>query len=263
MESSEEETRLEVKTDPEAVKFQALWCGLRPGMKVLDAGCGPGIVTSMLAEITQEAIVGVDYSPKRVEYARKHYGVAGKIEFVLHDLRDELPFGEEFDLVWARFVLEYNKSSLHHIVRNLTAVLKPGGTICLLDLDNNCLGHYPLSRRLERTLQKIMRLLEDGYDFDPYVGRKLYRLVYEARYEDIRVDMRAHHLIYGDVEEGDLFNWTKKVEMVVDKAPVLIKEDYPDGPAQFFKEFKEFFLNPRRFTYTPLIMCKGVKPSRA
>ena len=46
MENLEEAIRLEMKTDPEAVRKQALWCGLKPGMRVLDAGCGPGMITS-------------------------------------------------------------------------------------------------------------------------------------------------------------------------------------------------------------------------
>ncbi len=263
MESSEEELRLELKTDPEAVLEQARWCGVTKGKKILDAGCGPGIVTSLLSNITEHPIVGVDYSPKRIAYARKHYGKEDLIEFALYDLRDELPFGERFDLVWARFVLEYNRSSLNQIVENLTKVLRPGGTLCLLDLDNNCLGHYPLPARLENALHKIMGYLEEEHDFDPYVGRKLYSLIYEAGFEEIRMDMRPHHLIYGDVSRGDMFNWTKKVEMVTQKAPFVIKEIYPNGLQEFFGDFEKFFENPMRFTYTPIIMCKGIKPLRS
>jgi hypothetical protein len=29
---------------------------------------------------------------------------------------------------------------------------------------------------------------------------------------------------------------------------------------EFREEFKQFFENPRRFTYTPLIACRGIKP---
>ncbi len=260
MESEEEEIRLELKTDPRAVIEQAHWCGVNKGKKVLDAGCGPGIVTSLLAQLTDCLIVGLDYSSKRLSYAKKHYGQKGRIEFILHDLRDELPFREEFDLVWVRFVLEYNKSSLRKIVENLKDVLRPGGSLCLLDLDNNCLAHYPLPDKLKHALHKIMSFLEEKHDFDPYVGRKLYTLMHEAGFEGIKMDMRPHHLIYGDVSQGDMFNWTKKVEMAIQKAPFIIEDNYPAGPEGFFSDFQEFFNDPRRFTYTPLIMCKGIKP---
>ena len=53
MENLEEAIRLELKTDPHEVRKQALWCGLKPGHHVLDAGCGPGMITSILYEMIQ------------------------------------------------------------------------------------------------------------------------------------------------------------------------------------------------------------------
>ena len=76
MENESESLRLEVKTRPEAVRKQALWCGVKSGLRVLDAGCGPGKVTSILHEMIQPGgtILGVDYSEKRICHAKKHYG---------------------------------------------------------------------------------------------------------------------------------------------------------------------------------------------
>ncbi len=62
MENVEESIRLEVKTDPETFRQQALWGGVRPGMRVLDAGCGPGKTTALLHEMVQPGgeVLGVD-----------------------------------------------------------------------------------------------------------------------------------------------------------------------------------------------------------
>ena len=261
MESPEEELRLELKTDPEAVKQEARWCGISPGMKIIHAGCGPGLVSSVLYEMVDPAgfVMGVDYSENRISYAREHYWRRGKIEFVLCDLRQPLPFGQDFDLAWVRFLLEYNKSHVNQIVQNLDRVLRPGGLLCLLDLDNNCLVHYPLPDPLKVALGKIMVALERRHDFDPYVGRKLYALLYDLGYENIHVALKAHHLIYGQVRQQDFFNWMKKVEMVLRKEPSIIGQ-YPGGPSAFLADFNDFFSDPRRFTYTPMIMCKGTKP---
>ena len=38
MESPEEAVRLEMKTEPGAVRKQAQWCGVKPGLRVLDVG---------------------------------------------------------------------------------------------------------------------------------------------------------------------------------------------------------------------------------
>ena len=262
MENDEEAFRLDIKTNLEAVRKEADWCGISPGLRVLDAGCGPGKVTSILQEKVRPggSILGVDYSMERIRYAKKHYhSGTPDIDFRVHDLRDPLEDAGLFDLIWVRFVLEYNRAESIKIVKNLTACLKPGGHLCLLDLDYNCLNHYGLPHGMEEILSQIMRMVEKADNFDPYAGRKLYSYLYDLGYGDIQMDMKAHHLIYGKVKEPDLFNWTKKLEMASRRAPNAF-EHYPGEHKKFFADFSKFFNDPRRFTYTPLILCKGVRP---
>ena len=45
MESEDEALRLDVKTDAKKVKSQALWAGIKIGMRVADLGCGAGKAT--------------------------------------------------------------------------------------------------------------------------------------------------------------------------------------------------------------------------
>jgi len=261
MENLEEIVRLEVKTDPEAVRKQGLWCGLKPGLRVLDAGCGPGKVTSILFEMLQPGgnILGVDYSEERIQHAKGHYGREIGIDFQIHDLRDSLNGMGPFDLIWIRFVLEFNRAESLDIVRNLTAVLKPGGYLCLLDLDHNCLNNYELPPKLEDIVFRVMNKLEQEYNLDPYCGRKLYSYLYDLGYQDIQLDLMAHHLIYGKIREEDVFNWMRKGEVASMKVKGLF-DDYPGGYKAFVTGFTEFLLDPRRFIYTPLILCKGMKP---
>ena len=261
MESDEEAFRLDIKTDPETVKDQAGWCGVRPGIRVLDAGCGPGKTSAIFHKMVQSSgeVVGLDYSVERIRGATERYKGRPGISFQVHDLTEPLDEFGMFDLIWVRFVLEYNRSKNIDIVRNLTHCLKPGGHLCLLDLDYNCLSHYEMPTRLEGIMDQLMFILQEKYDFDPYVGRKLYAYMYDRGLEDIQLDLRAHHLIYGKVSEVDAFNWTKKAQ-VTSMRVAEIFEGYPGGHAGFLDDFTRFFNDPRRFTYTPLILCKGRKP---
>ena len=261
MENTEEHIRLDVKTDPEAVRKQAAWCGVKPGMRVLDAGCGPGKTSSVLREMVQPggSVLGVDYSPERIAYAIKHYGDQEGIDFVLRDLREPLKDIGQFDIIWVRFVLEYYRTGSPSIVYNLETLLKPGGYLCLLDLDYNCLSHYELPTQISAILEKLMAYVDSKYDFDTYAGRKLYSYLYDQKFKNIEVELIAHHLIYGDARPADLFNWQKKIEVGADRINHLFV-DYPGGYPAFTEDFKTFFLDPRRFTYTPLIMCKGARP---
>ena len=261
MENLEEAIRLEMKTDPEAVRKQALWCGLKPGLRVLDVGCGPGKITSILHEMIQPdgTILGIDYSEERIHYAKQHYGHVLGIDFQVQDLMEPLDSVGLFDLIWVRFFLEYYRAESPDIIRRLTSCLKPGGYLCLLDLDHNCLNHYELPIKIEEILFQAMNMVEQEYNFDPYAGRKLYAYLYDLGYRDIQLNLLAHHLIYGKIRDEDLFNWIKKVEIASMKTKELFK-NYPGGHNAFFADFTTFFLDPRRFTYTPLILCKGKKP---
>ena len=261
MENLEEDIRLEIKTDPEVIRKQARWCGLKPGFRVLDAGCGPGKTTSILYEMSQPGgkIIGVDYLEERIRHAKKHYGQEPDIDFRVHDLRDPIDDLGMFDLIWIRFVLEYNLIESPDIIKNLTSCLKPGGCLCLIDLDHNSLNHYELPAKMEEILHQLKIRMEQEYNFDPYSGRKLYAYLYDLGYEDIQLDLMAHHLIYGKLRDEDDFNWVKKAEVASKKARENFKS-YPGGHRTFFSDFIRFFRDPRRFTYTPLILCKGIKP---
>jgi len=259
MEHNEETFRLDLKTNADVVEKQALWAGIKPGMRVADLGYGSGKTSFYLHKLVQPngEVVGVDIAEDRIKYAKKHYSRKG-IKYICRDMRDPLDDLGMFDFIWVRFVLEYYRSESFNIVKNISSILKPGGVICLIDLDYNCLNHFGLSKKLQRTFHGIMKALEKNADFDPYVGIKLYSFLYDLGYQNIDVSMTPHHLIFGEATEIDTFNWKKKVEIAVKRSGYQFKE-YKGRYEEFFEDFNNFFSDPRRFTYTPLISCKGHK----
>lgn len=258
MEHPEEAFRLDLKTDRERLLQQATWAGLRSGMRVLDLGCGSGKTSAFLQDFVQPggAVVGFDGSAERIEHARNLHGNGGA-EFVCGNFYEPLEALGGFDFIWVRFVLEYHRAGAFDIVRNVAKNLKPGGILCLADLDHNSLNHYGMSPRLEQAMHRIMQGLEEG-GFDPQVGRKLYAFLYDLGLVEIRVDLQAHHLIYGQLNVVDEYNWRKKMEISAARSGYDFSE-YAGGKQEFLSEFQEFFADPRRFTYTPLILARGEK----
>jgi ubiquinone/menaquinone biosynthesis C-methylase UbiE len=260
MESDEEALRLDIKTDGKMVEKQAIWAGIKPGMRVADICYGSGKTTSILHKLVQPGgtVIGVDGSEKRIAYAKKHYcdkGIVFEYKNILNPL-DDLGM---FDFVWMRFLLEYYRTNSFEIVKNIYKIVKPGGILCLIDLDYNCLSHYGIPPKLEKTLFSIMKYVEENANFDPYIGRKLYSFLYALDFQDIDISVDAHHLIFGELKDPDAFNWMKKIEVLSKKIDYKF-EEYEGGYEEFFEEFKKFFADPGRFTYTPLISCRGRKP---
>jgi SAM-dependent methyltransferase len=261
MEHEEEILRLEKKTDLAILRQQALWAGLQPGMRVADIGCGSGVTTQGLFQIATPGgqAVGVDMSDERIAYAVKNYARPG-LTFNRRNVLEPLTGIGEFDFVWVRFFLEYQSSRAFEIVQNLETIIQPGGILCLVDLDYNCLSHFSMPERLSSALHGIIRKLEKEADFDTRMGIKLYSFLYDLEFEQIEVMMAPHHLIYGNLKEADAYNWTKKVQIAGHKSGYAFPE-YAGNFEAFTDDFNSFFSNPRRFTYTPLIACRGKKPA--
>lgn len=260
MENADESLRLDIKTDNDVTALQARWAGIAPGMRVVDIACGPGKTTSKLCDLVQPggSAVGIDLSEQRLAFAREHYGNE-QTSFARRDLFKPLADLGQFDFAWCRFLLEYHLSNSFDLVKNISESVKSGGILCLIDLDHNCLSHFGHSPRMERAVAATMKSLEERDNFDPYVGRKLYSFLYDLGYRDIDVKIEAHHQIFGELKESDNFNWTKKVEVAAKNSGYGFDE-YEGGFDEFLAEFRTFFADPRRFTYTPIISCRGRKP---
>ncbi len=260
MEDPDEVIRLDTKTDPEAVKKQALWAGIRPGMRIADLGCGSGKTTRILSELVQPggSAVGIDFSMNRIEFAKGRYA-GDATSFECRDVREPMDGLGHFDFIWIRFLLEYYLSGAFEIVSNVSKLLKPGGTLLLIDIDYNCLTHFGIPQRLEKTILRVMETLQKKANFDPYAGRKLYSFLYDLGYEDIAVDILPHNLFYGELKDADAYNTLKKAETIMKKGMIDFGE-YEGGYQEFMKEYIECTSNPRRFYYSPLICCRGRRP---
>jgi len=260
MESPDESLRLDLKADPQILIKEATWAGIKPGMRVADLGCGPGKTTYHLNKLVQPngSATGIDISKQRIEYAQTHYQDEG-LEFHLGDIRKPLGYPGSFDFIWVRFVLEHFRKNSFDIVKNIISILKPGGILCLVDLDFNCLIHHGIPARLEKALFGLMSLLEEQANFDPYVGRKFYSYLYDLGFQDIDIDITAHHLIYGELRDIDERNWLYKVEVAAKASGYPFKE-FAGGYEEFKSEFLSSFRDHRRFTYTPIILARGRKP---
>jgi SAM-dependent methyltransferase len=261
MEGEEEAIRLDTKTDGRTVEEHARWAGIRPGMRVADLGCGSGKTSFHLNRLAQPdgETLGVDIAPQRIAFARDHYAAPG-LGFAVRDIRESLDDLGLFDFIWVRFVLEYYRAQSFAMVRHAAASLWPGGILCLIDLDCNCLRFHGFPPRLVRAVLGIMERLEEHCNFDPYVGVKLYSYLYDLGFEELQVMVAPHNLIYSTFREHERFNWRKKAETAGRQSGYGFDE-FAGGYDEFIAELDHLFSNPRVFTYTPLLICKGRKPT--
>ena len=97
------------------------------GLSVLDAGCGPGFLSSYLA-VKGAKVTGFDVSPRMIELARTR--TAGAAKLFVADMSGDIPElgAGEFDIVVSSLAIDYVRDwtvPLNTFLR----VLKPGGIL--------------------------------------------------------------------------------------------------------------------------------------
>jgi 2-polyprenyl-6-hydroxyphenyl methylase / 3-demethylubiquinone-9 3-methyltransferase len=96
------------------------------GLRILDIGCGGGILSEPLCRIGA-AVVGVDPSAANIAAAQQHAEAAGlSIDYRIGTAEDLADAGERFDLVLAMEVVEH-VTDVELFVRRCAEMVKPGG----------------------------------------------------------------------------------------------------------------------------------------
>lgn len=163
--------------------------GYAPGRRVLEAGCGTGAQTVFLASSSPNAeIVSVDVSPASLELAKTRVAAAGyrNVVFQIGDIFS-LPFEDaSFDDVFVCFVLEH-LASPGQALTAVRRVLKPGGTITVIEGDHGSWYCHPETREACRTVECLMEI-QARLGGDSRIGRRLYPLLVEAGFRHVRVN---------------------------------------------------------------------------
>ncbi|MFN8389959.1 MAG: methyltransferase domain-containing protein [Bdellovibrionota bacterium] len=157
---------------------------LRPGMRVLDVGCGPGSMTLGFAEAVDPGdVVGVDVQPSQVAQAQALSATRGtkNIRFEAADAY-ELPFSDaSFDAVFAYAVLWHLREPLRALAE-IRRVLRPGGIVGICDCDWGGRIHAPMTPLLEQWYAVTIRVRQRNGG-DPFSGRNERRLLLDAGFE--------------------------------------------------------------------------------
>jgi SAM-dependent methyltransferase len=173
-----------------------------PGSEVLEVGCGVGAQTVTLAERSPDAhFLSVDISAESLAEAEQRIRAARltNVRFLQADIF-ALPFADEsFDHVFVCFVLEH-LSQPAEALAILTRLLKPEGTLTVIEGDHGSTSFFPDSDAARRAIQCLITLqrLAGG---NALIGRQLYPMLVEAGLEAVRVSPR---LIYADGSRPDL-----------------------------------------------------------
>jgi 2-polyprenyl-3-methyl-5-hydroxy-6-metoxy-1,4-benzoquinol methylase len=152
---------------------------LKPGMTILELGCGTGHFTRELAPSGAD-IIAIDVSPELLEIAKANYSAP--------NVRYEIQNAYALTYSDATFDSVVGSSILHHLeieeaMREIYRVLKPGGTIYFTE--PNMLNPQIA---IQKNVPSIKRRLGDSPDETAFFRWSLRRLLEQTGYGDIQID---------------------------------------------------------------------------
>ena len=167
------------------------------GSRVLEAGCGVGAQTvHLLARNPLAHFTCIDREPSSLAAARSAVAAlpaASAVTFLEADLFHLPFFAASFDHVFVCFVLEH----LVHpdeALRALMRVLRPGGTITVIEGDHGSTFFHPHSEKAHRTIDCLVQVQAHGSG-DANIGRRLFPLLTRVGLLDVQVSPR---FVYAD-----------------------------------------------------------------
>ena len=162
------------------------WLRPAPGERVLDVGCGPGLLAQGLAARTGAAgrVCGIDASPAMVQAARARCSHLPHAAFEAGDAQS-LPFGQGvFDALVCTQVLEYVPDPALALAE-FARVLRRGGRLVVMDTDwESCVWHSGDDVRMRRVLGAW-----DAHCPHPHLPRRLGPLLGRAGFALQRVEV--------------------------------------------------------------------------
>jgi len=155
---------------------------LRPGMDLLDVGCGPGTITLGLARaVAPGQVMGIDRDAAELEAARRLAAARGisNVRFEMGDALS-LPFEEvTFDAAYENDLFVHLAEDAARAAREVYRVLKPGGFFGARDVDTDSVVWGSPSEALKE-LDALMQRWQESRGSDITLGKHLPTILREA-----------------------------------------------------------------------------------
>jgi ubiquinone/menaquinone biosynthesis C-methylase UbiE len=161
---------------------------LRPGLDLLDVGCGPGTITADLsARVAPGRTLGIDTSNEIVTAARADHPAHDdvRLEFAVGDVYALDHKDETFDVVHAHQLLQHLTDPVAAL-REMARVTRSGGTIAARDSDYRAFSWAPHDARLDRWMTLYQAVARHN-GAEPDAGRFLLGWAQAAGLDDVSV----------------------------------------------------------------------------
>ncbi len=255
--SENECDRLEFQAEIARIEEHLRYLDIPAQARILDAGCGSGSMSRLLAKHYPGAsVTGFDLNTDYVAYARARAAAEGlgNVVFEPGDLQAK-PFDDaSFDAVWSQFVL-YFLPRPEDAVRELRRVTKPVGQITVALHYAPWTHHYPVDPALQRDLDLVMPTLADIR-----LAERVPLMFMRAGLVDVTVQVEADRL-YTHVGPASPAQRRNVADLLAGGRPAVIRALGSEAAADaFVQAYLDYIDRSDTCSYTMLWFVQGRAP---
>ena len=179
-----------------------LWLGLQDGMSMLELGSGPGFITGQLLTLVPNShITCVEIDRSLIEKAEQHlqHKAGQRVRIVEGSVMDTHLESDQYDFAYARLLFQHLPDPLG-AAQEIWRVLKPGGKLVVLDIDDELLGLFEPPIPEFVPVLKAFGQAQAERGGNRHIGRNLSHILSAAGFHNINLEVLGSHSINSGVQ---------------------------------------------------------------
>ncbi len=215
--------------------------------KVLDAGCGSGVLTRFI-ELNYPAtrVQGCDLDENSLSHARANK-LRVKTDFYSHDIiNDSLP--ETYDVIINRLVAHHlGEEACKRVFKHFYDGLNTGGKVYVIDPDGVFYNIGTDDTKLKAQIEKLM----SQYQGDTMVARKIPSILHRVGFKDIGYHIQQMNFT-GEQKLQEIEQWSQRLESMIDFLIMAL------GSENEARDFIASYTHELQKSYVPLFYNKFI-----
>jgi SAM-dependent methyltransferase len=213
---------------------------IRPGMSILDIGCGTGSITEGMARTTGPGgqVTGLDRDEGLLSEGRERYRTCSNLRFLVGDALS-MSFAGEFDIVTAARTLQWIDQPALALER-MKAALRSGGVAVVLDYDHADNRWEPTPPSAFVRFYQAFLDWREAHHWDNRIGSRLPELMCAAGFLEVRV-LVSDELVDRNEPGDGRYLWSKVIQSL---GPTIVQaghlsNDQLESAAADYREWLE------------------------
>lgn len=173
--------------------YRTLMAALRPGLRVLDIGCGTGAITKDIANRVGPTghVVGIDNTASFVTEGQNLYSDIQNLELIHCDVLD-FDSEEKFDLIVSARTFQWI-STIGKAVDKIKMLLKPNGQISILDYNHEMIDWTPKIPKSMQNFYNMFLMWRKDAGMNNRIGFDIADILEEHGFDQIEVFNADEH----------------------------------------------------------------------